>query len=150
MAAKMRLGELSPPRLRLLLCLFASEAHGQAALNPTQLSEKLSLSKNTISAHLRGLEEAGLVEREVDPHDLRRFRIRLAHAGRTWIHQSAPEHMRYLDGLIAPLSTHEIEQLQTLLGSLIGVLERHAQDGESRADVEAATSLRQNQEGVGP
>lgn len=136
MVAKMREGKLSPPRFRLLLCLFGHEAEGETWLNPTRLSKELGLSKNTVSAHLRALEKWGLVERQVDPDDLRQFQICLADAGRDHIRQAAPEHLRLLDELAQALPPHEIEQLLTLLDKLIVSLElygaRQADESENK------------------
>ncbi|MEX1018551.1 MAG: helix-turn-helix domain-containing protein [Litorilinea sp.] len=139
MLPKHRVGNLSPPqlsapqlspaRLRLLLCLFAYELQGETSLNPTRLSRELSLSKNTISAHLRALEELGLVERTTDPNDLRQFQIQLAESGRACIRRSVPDHMSYLDRLAQDLTPTEVTQLSQLLVKLIASLRAHGQDG---------------------
>lgn len=130
MAASIRQGRLSPPRLRLLMCLFVHEAKGGTSLSPTELSRHLSLSKNTISAHLRALEEAGLLQRDVDPDDLRQFQIRLAESGRNLIVESAPQHMEHMDHLVQELSRDEIEQLQGLLAKLLDSIYMHGLNGE--------------------
>ena len=76
------------------------------------------LSKNTISAHLRHLEEQGLIEREIDPDDLRTFRIQLSEEGRRLMNESLPVHIRFLNRLSDSLTAEEIEQTEILLGKL--------------------------------
>lgn len=117
--------KLSAPRWRLLARLLMEEQAGGSYLYPTQLSKSQSVSKNTISAHLRSLEEQGLILRELDPDDHRQFRIRLSDAGRTLIRNATPQYMIFLNKLTADLTTSEIEQLQTLLWKLYGSLRHH-------------------------
>ena len=91
---------LSGPRWRLLLRLHREEVGGDAGgMSPTHLSRCQNVSKNTISALLRGLEEQGLVERTLDPEDKRAFRIRLSEAGRQMVITTAPRHLAYLNEL---------------------------------------------------
>ncbi|MCX7852960.1 MAG: MarR family transcriptional regulator [Caldilineales bacterium] len=122
--AQMRDENLSIPRWRLLMHLYAAELSGEGAVSPTQLSHFQNVSKNTISALLRSLEEDGLIERELDPEDRRQFRIRLSAAGRELISRSTPRHVRYLNELVADLEPDEIGRLQTLLEKLHASLAR--------------------------
>lgn len=124
---RMRTQNLSAPRWRLLLRLWMEEHGGCATLSPTQLSQTQKISKNTVSAHLRSLEEQGLIERTLDPDDLRQFRIRLSAQGRSLVEHSTPGHMAFLNSLADDLAPAEIEQLQTLLQKLYSSLMRCAQ-----------------------
>ena len=117
--------KLSPPRWRLLARLLMEEQAGGSYVYPTELSKAQSVSKNTISTHLRSLEEQGLILRELDPDDHRQFRIRLSDAGRTLIRDATPKYMVFLNELTADLTPTEIEQLHTLLWKLYGSLLRH-------------------------
>lgn len=123
-AERMRDENLSAPRWRLLWHLFMAAQEGDV-LSPTQLSQMQRLSKNTVSAHLRSLEEQGLIAREVDPNDLRQFRIRLTEAGRELVRTSTPGHMRFLNDLTDALTPEEITHLQHLLQKLHHSLLRH-------------------------
>jgi DNA-binding MarR family transcriptional regulator len=123
--AQMRDENLSIPRWRLLIHLYAAEQSGEASVSPTRLSHVQNVSKNTISALLRSLEEDGLIERELDPEDRRQFRIRLSTAGRALIRRTTPHHVRYLNALVADLDPEEIGQLQILLEKLYASLVRH-------------------------
>lgn len=111
--------DLSVPRWRLLLRLLIEEQLGNLeGLNPTVLSHSQQVSKNTISALLRGLEEKGLIQRNLDPQDLRYFRIQLTQAGRELILATAPRRIESLNRLLAGLSSEELVQLTGLLEKL--------------------------------
>ena len=63
-------------------------------MSPTHLSRCQSVSKNTISSLIGGLEEQGLVERELDRDDKRVFRIHLTDAGRQAVRRPRPSTSR--------------------------------------------------------
>lgn len=110
---------LSGSRLALLIHLLAEERCGAVdGISPTHLSHHHRVSKNTISALLRGLEAQGFIERTLDPNDRRVFKIRLTDAGRQLIQTVAPQHIEFMNGLAIGLTAEEREQLITLLGKL--------------------------------
>jgi DNA-binding MarR family transcriptional regulator len=110
---------ISGPRWRLLMRLLADEHLGNRdGITPTALSHGQRVSKNTISALLRGLEEQGLIQRTLDPNDLRVFRIQLTDAGRELIFTTAPQRMNGLNQLLAGFSPQETRQLIELLERL--------------------------------
>ena len=115
---QMRHSSISSPQWRLLSRLLMAEQSGESTLTPTELARSQRLSKNTISAHLRHLEEQGLIEREIDPDDLRTFRIQLSEEGRRLMNESLPVHIRFLNRLSDSLTAEEIEQTEILLGKL--------------------------------
>jgi DNA-binding MarR family transcriptional regulator len=116
---QLRDSSLSGPRWVLLLRLLAEERCGCGeGISPTCLSQHQKVSKNTISVLLRGLEEQGLIERALVPDDRRAFRIRLSEAGRSLVETTAPEHIAFLNGLTAGLTTEESAQLTALLDKL--------------------------------
>lgn len=111
--------ELSGPRWRLLLRLFVEEYMGNTnGITPTDLSQSQRVSKNTISALLRGLETQGLIQRSLDTADLRAFRIQLAPAGREYLRTAAPRRIESLNHLLSGLSSQEQDQLTALLDKL--------------------------------
>ncbi len=114
----LRAEEISFPRWRVLLWLWMAEQCGHPGLSPTQLSHTQHVSKNTISAHLRSLEEQGYVDRQVDPEDLRQFRIHLTDRGRALVERLAPRQMERLNHLVDDLSPEETRQLRLLLEKL--------------------------------
>lgn len=112
--------ELSAPRWRLLLRLLIEEELGnRAGISPTVLSQSQRVSKNTISALLRGLEAQGLIQRTLDATDLRAFRIQLTQAGRDYLHGTAPRRIEGHNRLLSGLDPQEREQLAVLLEKLL-------------------------------
>jgi DNA-binding MarR family transcriptional regulator len=91
-------------------------------MNPTHLSQSQRVAKNTISDHLRALEEEGLIERTLDPNDRRQFKIHLTEAGRSLVQEVTPVHAQLLNEVLTIFSTEEIVQLQRLLSRLYGSL----------------------------
>lgn len=111
--------ELSGPRWRLMLRLLVDEMNGNTCgLTPTSLSHSRQVSKNTTSSLLRGLEEQGLIQRNLDPNDLRVFRIQLTPKGRELTQRSIPDRIKILNSLLSDLSTEDIDQLGNLLDKL--------------------------------
>ncbi|MEN6409080.1 MAG: MarR family transcriptional regulator [Anaerolineaceae bacterium] len=117
---------LSGPRMHLMMRLFAEEKDGNLeGLTPTTLSRCQRVSKNTISSLLRGLEEQGLIQRNLDPQDYRIFRIQLTPAGRDLLHRMAPQRLQRMNELAGILEPEERTELMHLLGKLqVSLLER--------------------------
>lgn len=117
---------ISPQRWRVLIGIWTEERMGGGPVYPTRLSRAERVSKNTISEHLRGLEEAGLIVRELDQQDRRQFRIRLSEAGRALVSRCAPLHMRRLNHLLDGMTDDEVADLQRLLARLTEVVRANA------------------------
>ncbi len=116
---------LSGPRWGLLLRMLAEEKRGGTrGMSPTHLSRCQNVSKNAISSLIGGLEEQGLVERELDQADKRVFRIHLTDAGRQAVQDTAPDHVAYLNALAGDLGDEERGQLIGLLEKLYASLTR--------------------------
>lgn len=110
---------LSGPRMRLMMRLMGEEDCGNKdGLTPTALSRFQRVSKNTISSLLRGLEDQGLIQRDLDPQDYRIFRIQLTPAGRELIQKVAPQRLGKMNEMASVLEPEEREQLILLLGKL--------------------------------
>jgi DNA-binding MarR family transcriptional regulator len=134
--------EVSGPRWGILLRLRREEVHGNIdGCTPTHLSHCQSVSKNTISALVRGLEEQGLIERTLDPEDRRGFRIRLSEAGQRLVADTAPLHLLYMNELVAGLAPDEQAQLAALLQKLYGALVSHARKPNDASDRAGAIAL---------
>ncbi|QLQ05021.1 MAG: hypothetical protein HZY76_02195 [Anaerolineae bacterium] len=65
-----------------------------------------------------GLEEQGLIARQLDPNDRRSFTIHLTDLARTQIRENAPQHVAFLNQLCAGLSPDESSILLSLLAKL--------------------------------
>lgn len=114
---------LSGPRFGLLLRLLVEEQLGNAeGLTPTHLSHSQNVSKNTISSLLRGLEEQGLIARNLDRQDYRLFRIQLTPGGRQLVLATAPARLGSLNQLSAGLNPQERQSLISLLDKLCRLL----------------------------
>lgn len=140
---------LSGPRWGLLLRLVIEERQGNMeGITPTCLSRYQNVSKNTVSALLRGLEKAQLIRRELDPQDRRLFRIQLTDAGRKLVLSSTPQRLEYLSRLASGLSQEEREKLIELLGKLYRSVQKNslqdipassAQPGDEAGELEERT-----------
>ena len=120
-------GEMSTARRGLLFRLLAEERAGNpAGLTPSFLSRCHRVSRNTISALLRGLEEQGLIQRARDPHDLRVYRIVLSDDGRALAESFLPGLLAESNRLVSGLSREEQAQLGELLHKLYLSLLAHS------------------------
>lgn len=131
---RLRDDQLSGPRWGLLVRLYMEEASGNAnGLSPSQLSHHQHVSKNTVSALLRGLEDQGLIERQLDSRDRRSFTIHLTEMGRAQIRENAPQHVAFLNQLCAGLQPAESGLLLELLAKLRASLVQYADLDDCRA-----------------
>ncbi len=143
--------ELSGPRWRLLLRLLVEEELGNTTgLTPTVLSQAQRVSKNTISALLRGLEAQGFIQRTHDAGDLRTFRIQLTGAGRDYLRSTAPRRMEQLNLLLSGISSDEKAQLTGLLEKLQRSLlaQYHPLCTDTESDAAGATGAATTQERI--
>lgn len=125
-AHKMEPGELSGPRMGILIRLLVAEKSGNKdGMNPTALSRFQNVKKNTISSLLRGLEESGYVERNLDPTDKRVFLIRITEAGRKMMETVGPQRLKTMNDLASDLSDDEKTQLIFLLEKLRTSMRNH-------------------------
>jgi DNA-binding MarR family transcriptional regulator len=133
--------ELSGPRMRLMIRLLVEEKLGnKSGIKPTDLSNFQRVSKNTISALLRGLEEQGLIRRNLDSEDLRAFRIQLTDAGRELILKTAPRRIAGLSKILATMEPDEREQLQLLLEKLQSSLLAYVHHRENAGEASLVVS----------
>lgn len=104
---------------RVLIYLFFAEQMGERQnLNPSEISERHGASRNTISALIRTLEEDGLVARELDPDDRRKFNIGLTEAGRELVREHARKHFQTIDRCFSALTAEEQTTLSQLLAKI--------------------------------
>ncbi|MEW5987224.1 MAG: MarR family transcriptional regulator [Chloroflexota bacterium] len=110
---------LSYAQYRLLMSLlFCEQFEGQAALNPSEISERQGISRNTASALISKLEAEGLIERELDQADRRKFIIRLTPAGRELVRDHASQHFHTIHQCFHVLTPEEQETMSQLLERL--------------------------------
>ncbi len=110
---------LSYSQYRLLMeLLYQERFEGRPALNPSEISEHRGLSRNTVSSLIRNLEAEGLVMRELDATDRRRFLIKLTDAGRQIVQKHASRHFVAMQACFAELSSDEKTTMSALLERL--------------------------------
>jgi DNA-binding MarR family transcriptional regulator len=103
----LRSSGLSWSKLFILLCLRAMQDAGEKGLNPSTLSGHLSVTRNTVSTLLGGLERQGYITREMDPEDKRRFVIRLTPAGWEAVERSSEPLFRHLQILLGSMNCEQ-------------------------------------------
>jgi DNA-binding MarR family transcriptional regulator len=119
--------QLSAARMRVLIRLAVDNRLGrETGLQPSELSEFIGVSRNTVSALLNGLEEQGLIERHLHPTDRRQFLIRITPAGEDMVHERAPIFAAFVTDLLSALSEEERQTLSALLGKLFNNLAARA------------------------
>ena len=91
----------------------------RSELNPSEISSRQGVSRNTMSAFIRSLEEEGMVERRLDPQDRRRFNISLTETGRDVVKQHMRTHLKSVDERFSALDDDEQLLLLTLLRKLV-------------------------------
>jgi DNA-binding MarR family transcriptional regulator len=107
---------LSFAQYRVLMHLFfAEQMDDRGILNPSEISDRQGVSRNTMSSFIRSLEDEGLVERRLDPADRRRFNISLTDAGRELVSQHARQHLGSIGQCFGILTAEEQETLLQLL-----------------------------------
>lgn len=111
--------DISGPRLGILFRLYGDEKiDGGKGVTPTMLSHMQSVTKNTISSLIKGLEDQGLIRRDSDPLDRRIYRLYLTDSGREYIKKHAPLQIEYMNSIVSGLTANEIDQLLKLLEKL--------------------------------
>lgn len=110
---------LSFAQYRVLMHLFFAEQMGdRGELNPSEISDRQGVSRNTMSVFIRNLEEDGFVERRLDPDDRRRFNIRLTDKGRAVVSEHTRNHLETIDDCFRTLNADEQDTLLALLQKL--------------------------------
>ena len=134
--------KLSLARMRLLIRLEVSSRLGNdTGLTPSEISQYLGVSRNTVSALLNGLEDQALIERALHPTDRRQFLIRLSSTGHGLIHTRAPGFAIFVANLLNGLTPAEQGALLELLNKLLdSLLEQTAAMGLYTPDGMSETS----------
>lgn len=130
--------DLSGPRMGILVRLMEARRHGAGSLTPTELSRYQKVSRNTISALLRGLEDQKLIQRELNPDDRRLFHIRITESGIRAVRAIAPQRLALSNEMISGLNEAEQAQLIALLSKLYTSLQSRCQHASADAHQAAA------------
>jgi DNA-binding MarR family transcriptional regulator len=110
---------LSPGRYAVLMSLHA----GGVSLAPSEIAERLSVTRATVTGLISGLVRDGLVAcSPADTPDRRRKAISLSAKGRALLGEVVPDIFIQMAGLVAPLSRQERLALSGLIGKVEGGL----------------------------
>jgi DNA-binding MarR family transcriptional regulator len=102
----------SQGRFAVLMILDRYEAQ---ELLPSELAEKIGVTRATMTGLLDGLEKDGFVQRRQHPEDRRALTVHLNEAGRAFLDGMLPEHYRRITALMSGLDNDERRQLVELL-----------------------------------
>lgn len=102
------------PRFDLLAQL---ERH-PGGLTMGELSQRLMVTGGNVTGITDQLEAEGMVLRGAHPSDRRAYAVRLTPAGRRLFRRMAMTHERWIAELLAGWTPEELQQVQTLLGTL--------------------------------
>lgn len=114
-------GDLAYWQFKTLLML--RRAGQPYVMSPSALADQLGLTRGALSARLAGLEERGLIERELDSGDRRRVRVRLTDDGNKALNQQLDAETDTEDGLLVNLTRTEMRTLADLLRKLLLAIE---------------------------
>jgi DNA-binding MarR family transcriptional regulator len=106
--------DLTPSRMGVLLVLFFS----QQQLTPSELGERLYVTRGNMTGLIEGLVNDGLVQRVRRANDRRAHGLDLTSKGRALVKEYFPHHLRALGALVAGLSASESLELAKLLQKL--------------------------------
>lgn len=107
-------GELTPVQYAMLTCL--AEHPG---IDQVSLSGLAAIDTSTGATVCARLEEKGLLERRVIPHNRRQRALSITAQGEKLLASLIPAAQRLRKRLLAPLSAHEQHQFMELLARLV-------------------------------
>src|SRR5579863_6169830 len=111
---------LTPAQERALRMITRSEE----PLRMTELADHLGIVPRSVTTVIDALEEAGLVRREIDPHNRRAIRLHLTDRGRAVRDDMHEARRGAAEDLFAPLSAAD----RTSLGHLLSQLDPEPQE----------------------
>jgi DNA-binding MarR family transcriptional regulator len=106
--------DLTASRMGVLLVLF----FGQQQLTPSEIGDRLFVTRGNMTGLIQGLVSDGLVQRVRRDNDRRAHGLELTSQGRALIKQYFPHHRRALASLLAGLTPSESLELAKLLQKL--------------------------------
>ena len=98
----------------------------EAAISPVAIARRMGVSKQNMTGMVDRLVQLGLIERSIDPNDLRAARIQLTRRGRTLIEKMTPAYEEWRDSLGSEMTTRDLQALERSVNRLIAQLEEQA------------------------
>jgi DNA-binding MarR family transcriptional regulator len=111
---------LTPAQERALRMITRSEE----PLRMTDLADHLGIVPRSLTTVIDALEEAGLVRREIDPHNRRAIRLHLTDRGLSVRDDMREARRRAAEDLFAPLSPDD----RKTLGELLAILDNKSEN----------------------
>jgi DNA-binding MarR family transcriptional regulator len=110
---------LSWAKFRVLMNLIRAEQDGMTAgLQPSELSERQDISRNTMSALISSLEKDELIRRELHGEDHRKFLIHLTPRGHELMQAQLAKQFKYVSDCFETMTARDRQQLLDLLTRL--------------------------------
>jgi DNA-binding MarR family transcriptional regulator len=116
---ELEIAGLSWPKFMLLLVLQSNETYGRGGgMQPSELSDLQGIPRNNVSALLAGLEEEGLISRELHGSDRRKFVIRITPQGRKTLKSKLDSQFRQITKCFASLGAQKRTTFLELVSQL--------------------------------
>lgn len=116
------------------LVLMLLDRHAEVPLSPSELAEKIGVTRASITGLLDGLERDALIERRTHAHDRRALTVHLTGKARDFLEAMLPDHYRRIALLMSDLDDAERRQLIALLAKVAAKTGAvRAPDGENGA-----------------
>lgn len=110
---------VSLSRFYVLTMLRRYEPDG---LKPTDLADKIGVTRGNMTGLVDGLEKAGLITRQDSTTDRRIVYIRLSSQGQKLLDQILPEHLRRIESVMTQLNDSELKKLTSNLEKIRSAL----------------------------
>ncbi len=95
---------LSQGRFAVLMCLNLEPDKG---MTPSEVAERVSSTRATVTGLVTGLERDGLLQREPVPGDRRKVLLKLTDEGKELLRTLVPRHLRRLIHLLSDVTPEE-------------------------------------------
>lgn len=106
---------MTQPQFNTLMLLDCDGSKEEGWPAPSELAERVGVTRATMTGVLDGLERESLVARRPDPADRRRQRVELTEAGRACLSSVAPAYFACIRGIMSGLSADRRRALSELL-----------------------------------
>jgi DNA-binding MarR family transcriptional regulator len=91
---------------------------------PSEISDAIGVSTARVATVLNGLEEKGLITREIDSGDRRRIIVKLTQKGAERAEEQHREHIENIKSILSSLGEEDAKELVRIFGKLAEVLSK--------------------------
>ena len=105
--------DISPGKYSVLMALYALPKNTD--LSPSQIADRIGVTRPTITGLIDGLERQGHVQRIEAARDRRSYSVRLTPRGRRFLDELLPVQFRKMTALVSDLTPTRRSQLSRLL-----------------------------------